>query len=302
MQADPFSCRTEWGLSFHEVMAPQRELVLVGWRESVLALAGRRVANGGRWYEPLDAGWRFGCPLLGADAVDLLCLFLEALAQAGTPHAVLLSGLVPGGRLVRRIHKQLGAHWELLRKDATVLQSASLEGGLDGWLSRRTGHFRRRLLHAVRRAQALGVSYERCVPRTEQEAHAVYERMVAIERTSWKGLGKCGMADGLSLPFYRAMLRRLAVGQNGRVVFARAAERDIGFIFGGMAGAHYRGQQFSYADDWSRHSIGNCLQYEQLRWLCEEGAQCYDMGPKMDYKAHWTEIEQVIEARVLRPR
>lgn len=289
-------------MSFHEVMAPQRERVVVGWGDSVLALAGRRTADGGRWFEPLDSGWRFGCPLLGEDAVDLLCLFLEALARAGTPHAVLLSGLLPGGRLVRRIHKQAGAHWEFVHREPTVLQSASLEGGLDGWLSRRSGHFRRRLLHAVRRAQALGVSYERHVPHTEQEADAVYERMLAVERTGWKGIGHCGMADGKALPFYRAMLRRLAAGGNGRVVFARAGDCDIGFIFGGMAGAHYRGQQFSYAEEWSRHSIGNCLQYEQLRWLCDEGVQRYDMGPKMDYKAHWTEIEQVIEARVLRPK
>ncbi len=301
-QADPFSCRTEWGFSFHEVMAPKRELVLFGWRDSMLALAERRAPNGGRWFEPLDSGWKFGCPLLGEDAVELLCLFLEALAEARTPHAVLLSGLAPGGRLVRQVLRQAGGHWEFVHREPTVLQSASLEGGLDGWLSRRSGHFRRRLLHSVRRAAALGVHYERCVPRTEQEAHATYERMVAVELTSWKGIGHCGMAEGQSLPYYRAMLRRLAVGGNGRVVFARAGDRDIGFIFGGMAGAHYRGQQFSYAEDWSRHSIGNCLQYEQLRWLGEEGAQCYDMGPKMDYKQHWTEIEQVIEARVLRPR
>ena len=48
-------------------------------------------------------------------------------------------------------------------------------------------------------------------------------------------------------------------------------------------------QQFSFDEDWRRHSIGNLLQYEQVKWLCEEGFAGYDMGPVMDYKFHWTE-------------
>jgi len=35
------------------------------------------------------------------------------------------------------------------------------------------------------------------------------------------------------------------------------------------------------------------MQFEQLKWLCEEKAVRYDMGPivgqAMEYKAHWTE-------------
>ena len=48
--------------------------------------------------------------------------------------------------------------------------------------------------------------------------------------------------------------------------------------------------------------LGNLLQLEQIRWLCEEGADRYDMGPQMDYKRHWTEITTRIEARLLRPK
>ena len=47
--------------------------------------------------------------------------------------------------------------------------------------------------------------------------------------------------------------------------------KDIGFIFGSMAGQIYRGQQFSFDDSWSHASIGNVLQTEQIKWLCEEG-------------------------------
>ena len=55
----------------------------------------------------------------------------------------------------------------------------------------------------------------------------------------------------------------------------------------------YRGQQFSYAHDCHTLSLGNLMQIEKIRWLCEEGVQRYDMGPldgpKMQYKSHWTE-------------
>lgn len=88
---------------------------------------------------------------------------------------------------------------------------------------------------------------------------------------------------------------------SGRVMFARHEGRDIGFIFGALFGNVYRGQQFSYADDWKGASIGNLLQLEQIRWLCEEGAIRYDMGPQMGYKRHWTERRTLITTLALRP-
>jgi CelD/BcsL family acetyltransferase involved in cellulose biosynthesis len=82
-------------------------------------------------------------------------------------------------------------------------------------------------------------------------------------------------------------------------MFAVHDGKDIGFIFGGKAGSVYRGQQFSYDDNWRDASIGNVLQFSQLEWLCEEGASRYDMGPLcgsgMEYKQHWTEKRFWIE-------
>jgi len=95
------------------------------------------------------------------------------------------------------------------------------------------------------------------------------------------------------------MLRRLAESGIGRVMFARHEERDIGYIFGSIAGDVYRGQQFSYADDWKSFSIGNLLQAELIKWLCEQNIRRYDMGPMMDYKKHWTENNYPITAAIL---
>jgi len=107
-----------------------------------------------------------------------------------------------------------------------------------------------------------------------------------------------GVAD-----FYRLMLRELSETADARVIMARYEDRDIGFIFGGMLGKIYRGQQFSFVDDWAAGSIGNTLQTEQIKWLCEESANRYDLGPlhgpAMEYKQHWTDQRYRVSSVVL---
>jgi CelD/BcsL family acetyltransferase involved in cellulose biosynthesis len=65
----------------------------------------------------------------------------------------------------------------------------------------------------------------------------------------------------------------------------------------------YRGQQFSFDDAWARFSVGSLMQEEQVRWLCEEGARRYDLGPllapRMGYKRYWTELRFPIESWLL---
>lgn len=137
-------------------------------------------------------------------------------------------------------------------------------------------------------------------------ADAVYARMLAVEQRSWKGVGHCGMTESPAREFYADMIRRLAAQGTARVMFARHEGQDIGFIFGGMLGPCYRGQQFSYDAAWKDLSIGNLLQVEQIRWLCEEGAVRYDMGTAsgepMAYKLHWTEAHPTSQTWFLQPR
>ncbi len=298
-QGDPFCCRTEWQLSFHDTFAPGRALHLRHDRGSVAAFAERNDARLGTLLEPVECSWLFGCPLLGSDAVDLLDALLQEWAAAVLPN-VLISGILPASTLRRQLLATFHGRRAIYQLEPNIQVSASLAGGLDGFLSRRTAHLRRNLGQQARRAAEKGVHYERHAPRSAAEADAVYARMLAVEQRSWKGIGRCGMAESPSREFYQVMLRRLAVSGGGRVVFARCGDDDIGFIFGGMAGGVYRGQQFSYIEAWSKFGIGNLLQIEQVRWLCEEGAQRYDMGPKMDYKRHWTEVETRMDAWLLR--
>ena len=196
---------------------------------------------------------------------------------------LVISGIRPDGRRAAGLVRRFDSHFQLLRIAGGLQSAASLRGGLDGFLSRRSANHRQKLAKAARRARQADIVFERHVPRDAGEADALYARRL-----------------------YAVLLRNLAQHGMARIILARHEERDIGFIFGGTTGTVYRGQQFSYHNAWKRWSIGNLLQVEQVRWLCEEGVTRYDMGPldseAMRYKAHWTERRLPIQTWLLIPR
>ena len=300
-QPDPFCATTAWQLSWREAADPQRPLVVRECSDGLVQFA-RHTLGGQPVLGPVERLWLFGCNVLGPAGVDLLeqLLLDPALESAGLGRRILISGLDPHGPLLAAMQARLSAHVAFRPFSRDLHCAASLEGGVDGFLSRRSPNHRKKLRQAIRRVQAAGIGFERHAPGSAHEAAAVFARMLAVERRSWKGLAGEGMDGPLTRPFYGAMLRRLAMAREGRVIFATHAGRDIGYIFGGMAGPIYRGQQFSFDDAYRDMSIGNVLQYEQIAWLCEEGAHRYDMGPLtgplMAYKEHWTEIRLLIEA------
>lgn len=301
-QADAFCCRAEWLLAFHDTHYPARPLFLLRANDSQIAVAAHRGPRGAARIEPLECHWLFGNPLLGPHAVELLIELAQAWhAAEGVAPELLISGLLPGSERYREVLAAFARRGTVYGVPPSVSCSASLAGGLDGYLSRRSAKHRRALRQAQRRARERGVTFERLSPTTVAAADRAYSRMIAVERASWKGSGHCGMAEPPSLQFYAELLRRMARSNVARTVFARCGEQDIGFMLGGVAHGTFRGQQFSYVQDWANASIGNLLQHEQLAWLCEEGAHRYDMGPRMDYKLHWTEIETVAEALLCRP-
>jgi len=293
---DPFCCRTEWQLSFHETFAPSRQLHLHATDSSVIAFAERQTEHV-TVLEPIDCNWLFASPLLGPDAVPLLCERMASMPKS----PVLISGVLPDSARLDELIRTFAHRCEILLVATETACIASLDGGLDGYLSRRSAKLRRGVRSALRKAQAMGVTFERHAPTDIATSDRVYERILAVEQLSWKGIGRCGMAEPPSSTFYRVMLRRLCAARGGRVMFARHDGEDIGFILGCVGSGVYRGQQFSFVDEWRPHSIGNLLQFEQLRWLCEENVPRYDMGPLMDYKRHWTEQQQRFDAIALRP-
>lgn len=305
---DPFSCTPAWQLAFHDAFAPARRLFIHAKDNNVLAFAELTLLSGHVILAPIESHWISASPLLGPDADDLFAEALPFISQEYEGHApcFLLSGMERGCELFHRLFLRLSPQFRFLKQPVSLQRSASLLGGMDSYLSRRSGNFRSKMKKARRKAAESGILFERVVPSGLKEADAVYARMVAVEEKSWKGKGHCGMTEPPSLEFYHAMIRRLSLYRGGRVMFAMHEGRDIGFIFGGMAGSCYRGQQFSYDTDWKAFSIGDLLQMEQLDWLCEEGAVRYDMGmsdhPSMAYKTHWAETELSLHACLLMPR
>ncbi len=303
-QPDPFCATTAWQLSWREAADPERPVVVRECTDGLICFA-RHTLGSAIVLGPVERLWLFGCNVLGPAGVDLLEQLLRdpAIEAAGLGRRIVISALDPRGSLLAGIRARLSPYAAFTRFKQDVQCAASLQDGLDEFLSRRSANHRKKLRQAIRRAQAAGIGFERYAPGSADEAAGVFARMLAVERRSWKGITRQGMDGPMTRTFYGAMLRRLAMAREGRVMFATHEGRDIGYIFGGMAGAIYRGQQFSFDNNWRDMSIGNVLQYEQIAWLCEEGALRYDMGPMtgpfMEYKEHWTELRMPIEAWLL---
>ncbi|QJB56564.1 GNAT family N-acetyltransferase [Pseudodesulfovibrio sp. zrk46] len=303
-QADPFCSTPAWQITFHDAFAPGRRLLIESSDNSHIAFAEHIVSPTEVYLTPIESHWCFGCPLLGKHAVEMLISFLPDIENKyATPPKILVSGIRPDGVLSQRLIQAFAPKFDIYIYNSSTQGVASLQNGLDGYLSRRSGNHRKKLKKQARRSTELGISYERVCPMSAQEAEATYSRMIQVELTSWKGIEKCGMAETPAREFYDIMLKRLSASGDGRVIFAKHEGKDIGFIFGAMAGNIYRGQQFSYDDQWKDYSIGNLMQIEKIRWLSEEGAKRYDMGPvsgpQMEYKTHWTEKHLPIQAWLL---
>ena len=288
---DPQSCGSAWQLTaFACSRRSGAPIVLRQTRDSQIAFALTPALRGCH-FGPLEAHWNFGSPVLGPDGVALLVDCIQQLRKDLKPEQLQISvpGLEPGGRHARQIDK---AFPNVRTRVQHPQASASLEGGIEGWLSRRSGNFRHNLKRAQRRANDAGIWFERKSPRTETEAAACYDRMLKVEQRSWKGPAREGL---LALSkFYRMLLIAYAERDAARVVFARRDEEDVGFCFGGARFGVYRGQQTSYSEQVARLSIGTLMHFETAKWLAEDGASLQHFGPvehMMLYKASFCEAE-----------
>jgi CelD/BcsL family acetyltransferase involved in cellulose biosynthesis len=288
---DAQSCASAWQLSgLARSRRAGASIVLRQTDDSQAAFAVTKAFRGYR-LGPLEAHWHFGSPLIGPGSADLLADIIRQLRTDPKAETIeiVVSGLDPAGALARQVRKGFaGALWH--RQDP--LAAASLEGGIDGWLSRRSSNFRRNLRRAQRRAQEAGICFERAQPSSEADADQCYARMLAVEKKSWKGPGRHGL---LALQaFYQTLLRAYAERGAARVVFAKRADEDAGFCYGGASHGIYRGQQTSYRDDLAGFSIGTLMHFETAKWLAEDGARLQHFGPvqrMMSYKCSLCEIE-----------
>ena len=298
---DGFCSASPWVLSFAEAFHPQAELRAAADGASYAALLALDDARLGRMLQPLEAMWGFASPLVGARSPELLEALLADSVRRGERAWVLLSG-VPGAReRLEPVLRVLAGRYGLRALPATQRFQASLEGGVERWLERRSPKFRHNLRAARRRTRAAGIAFEPATAHDTASAAALHARSVAIEQRAWKSAAGVGVDRGEMRAFYARMLPRLAERGGVRALFATRDGVDLGYLFGGVRGRVFRGLQFSFAEEARPLGLGNVLQAEMIERLCAEGVELYDLGAQSEYKAHWAEGGLVTAALAARP-
>jgi CelD/BcsL family acetyltransferase involved in cellulose biosynthesis len=249
------------------------------------------------YIEPVELAWGLASPLVGRDPVPLAEAVVAMLAARRDWQLAIITGLTAWGLQRRALEHALPARWERRTGTPTARYVASLDGGVDGFLSRRSRELRKSLRKSLRAAAQAGVTFESVAHVPAEAAPALYARIQEVEAMSWKAREGVGISSGPMRAFYDHMLPRLCARGQQRILFARAADRDIGYILGAVFEGEYRGLQFSYDDAHAALGIGGLLQYHQIVELCEEGVTRYDLGTEMDYKRRWA--EEVMETEML---
>ena len=295
---DRFCSSTAWILSAAGALMPPRAAFSFRGEHGYFAAMRGVHPAGFPYIEPVELAWGLASPLIGRDAAALVDEVVPILATRRDWQLAIFSGLTVNGPQRRALDATLPARWERRRGQPTLRHVASLEGGLDGYLARRSRDLRKSLRRSLRAAADAGLEFE-SVRAPAQAATTLYDRIQAIEARSWKTKEGVGIHAGPMRAFYGAMLPRLcALGQQ-RTIFARRGERDIGYILGAVMAGEYRGLQFSYDDEHAQLGIGGLLQYHQVAELCDEGLARYDLGTEMDYKRRWAEDFMETEMLVL---
>ena len=287
---DQYCSGPDWGLSLCEAFQYDGELICYTTDdEKNMAVFWERSVEGGRMYFPADSMWLLGNPLLGENPAQLLRGLLQFWSKAPLENGlrqILISGLYPNHPLLRvRFWERLRG-WEI---DSSERMVASLEGGFDGFMSRRSKNFRSRLRRTVKKAKAMGVEVE-FAPEimSEGSSRRFLERVFAVEEESWKGQAGRGINDGSMQEFYLRMIPRLAAEGNFRGLFLSQEGKDVAYLFGGVFNDYFRGLQFSFRDE-HQIGLGNVCQYHAIKRLCEQGLRAYDLGQGMAYKKRWSE-------------
>jgi hypothetical protein len=294
---DRFCSSSTWILAAAAALMPPRAAFSFRGEHGYFAAMRGVHPAGFPYIEPVELAWGLASPLIGRDPAALIGDVVGMLAARRDWQLAIFAGLTADGPQRRALERLLPPRWERRRGTPTARHVASLDGGVDGFLARRSRELRKSLRKAARAAYAAGVTFESAHTTTPDDAAALYARIQRIEAGSWKAREGVGISTGPMRAFYEQMLPFLCEKRQQRTVFARAADRDIGYIFGAVLEGEYRGLQFSYDDEYAHLGIGGLLQLHQIAELCDEGVQRYDLGTEMDYKRRWA--EDVMETEML---
>ncbi len=286
-QIDRFCSSVDWVLPAQRAFAPEATpLIAHAPGVGTVALMALQ-AVGGRVAVPIEASWGLAAPFAGADVAGLVALLDDLWGEAHDLAALFVMGIAQGGPWWDAILRRFGGRYRLGLGPECPRRTASLEGGVDGFLSRRSAKFRASVRRAARKAAAEGfvTTYAPAVA----DAAALLTRVMAVEGASWKGLAGEGVNAGPARAFYADMLPRLARRGTLRAVLITRDGEDVAFCVGGVMGDTYRGLQVSFDDRFRAWAPGNLAQLAMIEGLCAEGVAAYDLGTDMPYKHRWAE-------------
>jgi CelD/BcsL family acetyltransferase involved in cellulose biosynthesis len=289
----------DWVVPVHLGFAPDSELLLLTNRSAAdpgyALLARYRLADDRTMIAGLEPLWGFASPVLAADPEGFSRRLAPALAATGRWDVLVLPGMPdPRGpsSYAAQVVRGLAPLGRVNVGRGITRQVADLRDGYGAWLARRTSRFRRNLRQARHRAGQVGLEIVDAGDGDGDEPD-VFDRLLAIEKLSWKGQDRSGITSPEMAATYRMMVDRLAARRRLRVSVARLGGRDVGYILGGVRARRYRGLQLSYATEASALSVGHLLQDHQIRALCEgDEADAYDLGMDLDYKRRWADRQQ----------
>ncbi|WP_436796067.1 GNAT family N-acetyltransferase [Actinospongicola halichondriae] len=281
---DPFCASSIWSFSAASSFPDAEPPVVVTDGAAFCGMRARDTEEG-RILVGMDPVWGFATPFVGPPrrAAEMLACRLDL--EDDWSFAV-VAGQREDSALTAALAQVANGRWRLYRGPEEQRLRADLSGGVDAWFSRRSSRFRQRIRRLERDAETTGIEI---VDVSATAPDEVFDRLLAIEQTGWKGGDDTGLASDDLADFYRRMCVRLAAREHLRVLVARHDGTDIGFVLGGVRGDTYRGLQLSYHREHGDAGVGHLLQMAQIRLLVDESVAVYDMGMEMPYKTRWAD-------------
>lgn len=282
--ADRWCSSPDWSVPAHLAFAPEAEPLVLRAADRLALLARYRTADGVPVIGGLEPLWGFACPLLGEDPAATARLVATALADDPGWHLAVLPGFPWDQALLRAVAGELAVLGPVRASTGITRQVADLAEGLDPFWARRSSRFRRNLARARRQAASAGLVIE-----DASGDEDLLDRLLAVERRSWKGRSGDGLLSPAMARFYRRQLDRLRPAGRVRALLARLGGADVGFIVGGRRGMAYRGLQLSFVEPVAELSVGHLLQAAEIGRLVAEGVDTYDLGMDLEYKRRWAD-------------
>ncbi len=284
-----FCSGSDWILAANETLHSARSMHLWERDDHWMACAMGELTPFTRVLQPLEMTWAFGCPLVGADISSRISLLLDVMREPNLFwQVVMLTGVPEDSVFWRELQQRLSGYYSYEVFEGAHCIQSEIHDGPEDFLKRRSTKFRANLRRSDRQAASQGLEYDWVTDFSDP--YRLFERMMAVERNSWKyNTGRSIFLIGRYRAFYEALLHRLATNNRLRLLFAQWNGQDVGYVYGGVLNNVYRGFQLSYDDNFSSLSLGHLVQWHMIQKLAEEGVNLYDLGMVMDYKKRWAD-------------